>query len=192
MEPKVNTSPAFGKYSVMSCQVKDVKSKENNSATLYKLNTDDGNDANDVRYSKTAQAIRDDFFDAYYHGNNYKNFYLLQNDKTGEVISCAQTSWHYRNGDIQNPGFSTVIEQLSENDKYVNSGEPMLAYIINDASIKGFESVYSVSTPSNQSQAVARAKFSKTENEGITFMPQKSFLNFLDGAEKRSKIDYIL
>ena len=114
---KINTSPAFAKKPLLTCKIKSSANKEENNAVLYKLNPNDKSDYCDVKYSKTAQAIFDDFKKD--NCSDYHEYYMLQNSKTQEVISCAKTSRHYRCKGANNTGFSTYIETFAENDKYI-------------------------------------------------------------------------
>ena len=120
------------------------------------------------------------------------------NDKTKEVISCAQTSHHYRpiqisNGfesiTFENPGSNTLIEEMNVNQNYVNAAEPLLAYIVKSAGERFDSTVY---TSFNQDfvPALKRAKFSQTKL-GEFYIPEKRYATLINQAEEHSQIEYL-
>ena len=190
----INSSPAFGKTPVMECCIKDTITKKTNNATLYKLNPDSINDVYDVRQSKNTVSIKSDFIKSHLYGDRCNDYYILQNDKTQEVISCAQVSHRYRYDDAENIGLYTLATSLSENKKYINGLEPMLAYITKIAAERydnGVYAAYSLSDTMQTSEfpSLKHIKVSDAGKDGI-LIPSKRFLSFLDIAEKRSQINY--
>ena len=86
-------------------------------------------DAREIKYSKNARCIYYDFMiDAGKHISD-KDYYVLSNDRTKEVISCAQTSRHFRPENSEFSGLTTFIEEISENPKYEKGSLPLLAHI---------------------------------------------------------------
>ena len=45
-------------------------------------------------------------------------FFLLQNDKSKEVIACAETARHFRPDNAEYSGNTVFIEEIAENPKY--------------------------------------------------------------------------
>ena len=138
----IKSSPVFGKTAVMECRVKESANKLGENATLYKLNTDSTGDFYDVVRSKNTTCILNDYVKAYKYGNSLSEYYILQDDYTGEVISCAQVSRRYRNSNKENPGNCTFISAMSENKKYLNGAEPILAYMTKVAAERYDKSLY--------------------------------------------------
>ena len=89
---------SFGKSAVMTCTVKSADKKTKVDATLYQMNPLEREDYKDVMYSKHTLCIKPDFQRDTGHRQGMYDYYLLQNNKTKEVIACAQTSRHYRTG----------------------------------------------------------------------------------------------
>ena len=187
---RAGNSASFGKTAVLSCMLKQQPGKDKVSATLYKMDPHKLSDIDDVRYSKNTRCIRNDFFKAVEERHPNREFYLLQNDKTKEVICCAQTSHHFRSLDAQNPGLSTLIDEIGVNYNYVNGAEPMLAYIVKRAGERFDSTVYTAFTQ-DELPSLKRAKFSKT-NLGEFYIPEKRYNTLIDQAERRSQIEYLV
>ena len=122
-------NPAFGKQAVMTCVVKDKATGTPHNATLYKLDPKNEQDQRDVYFSKQAFCMSKDFEDGKTNPISCREFYMLQNDKTKEVISCAQTLHRCRRPKFTHPGLYTMIEEANSNYKYKNGEEPLYAYI---------------------------------------------------------------
>ena len=187
---KINSNQNFGKTALLSCQIKQEENKEKVNATLYKMDPHNPKDINDVKYSKQTRCIYRDFVAALEQRQQNREFYLLQNDKTGEVISCAQTSHHYRPANAQNEGFSTLIEEMNENKKYINASEPLLAYIAKHAAERYDSTVYTAFT-TDEIPSLKRAKFTQTKL-GEFFIPEKRYYVLIDQAEKHSQIEFLV
>ena len=195
---KLNNYHSFGKKALLTCEIKQEPKKNKIQATLYKMDPHNISDIDDVMYSKQTRCILPDFITSIEKLYPNKDFYLLQNDKTKEVISCAQTSHHYRpiqisNGfesiTFENPGSNTLIEEMNVNQNYVNAAEPLLAYIVKSAGERFDSTVY---TSFNQDfvPALKRAKFSQTKL-GEFYIPEKRYATLINQAEEHSQIEYL-
>ncbi len=185
---KIYGTQTFGKTPVLTCRIKDWETKQPHNATLYKMDPNNFQDLNEILYSKNTNSIKRNFMKAHAKNINYKDFYVMQNDRTMEVISCAQTEHRYGNFNKKNSGLYTLIEEMEENPNYINGMEPLTAGIIKNASARFDESIYT-SFRAEEAPYLKRAKFSKTK-EGAYYVPQKRFNAILMQAENRSQIDY--
>lgn len=180
---------SFGKTPILTCQFKQKDTNKKVDATLYKMDPHNPSDIKDVEYSKKARCM---IFDMKKDQGRFypaREYYIIQENKTGEVISCAQTSHHYRLNNAYCPGTSTTIEELADNEKYVNSTEPMLAFLAQNAFERYDKSVV-VGTYTDDESQFKRARFSKSKN-GDWILPEKRFTNLVDTAVKRNNIEFI-
>ena len=196
---RLNNCYSFGKKALLTCEIKQEPNKNKVQATLYKMDPHNLSDIEDVRYSKQTRCIHFDFQRASEQRVPNKDFYILRNDKTKEVISCAQTSHHYRPDQItrgfntitfENPGLSTLIEEMNVNPNYVNGAEPLLAYIVKVAGERFDSTVYSA-FDQEVVPSLKRAKFTQTKL-GEFFIPEKRYSILMDQAEKHSQIEYLI
>ncbi len=164
------------------------RNKKNN-ATLYKINKDKLAEFDETANYNNTRKILDAYKNTIFKGITPKEVYVLVDDKTGEIVSSATTTHHYRSIDEKNPGLCTLIEDFCTNDDYSNAGEAMLAFIVRRAQERNDNSVYSIHTSFDIPETIKRA-FIGTKKEGISYMPSKKFFSFIDKAEKRSKINY--
>ncbi len=196
----VKTSPAFGKTAVLECKVKDVKTNTANDATLFKLDFLNPLDVADVNYSKNTTCIREDFLKANLYRESSKDFFVLKDDKSGEVISCASACRRYGNYDKPKiTGKYTLIDEMSENPKYINGGEPLLAYIVKDSGERYSKAVYTAYNlvnsdewsdyTENQNPSLKLARFTDDKTKG-SYLPENRYMSFLDIAEKRNQINW--
>lgn len=129
----INNRVNFGKIQVMKCSVNQKGSNSKKSATLYEMEPDNPKDVQEVRYSKNARCIYYDFMIDAGKKDRGRRYYMLKDDKTQEVIACAQTSRHIRPENSTYSGQNTLIEEMSENPKYVDGAKPLIAYIAHRA-----------------------------------------------------------
>lgn len=180
---------AFGKTPVMTCKVKRQQDNKPVDATLYRLESGSLVDLRDIEMSKTAKVLSQHYSESTYR-NKHNDFYILQNDKTDEVICAAETSHHFRTTNDRFEGTSTVIDEFRANDKYANAAEPVIAHIVNKAGQQFDKSVVSALNQ-EEMPTLKHAKFSKTKN-GDYLLPEKRFGNFADRAEKKFSIEYLV
>ena len=184
----INTSVSFGKQPVMKCTIKEAETKKIMPATLYQLEVGKKSDIFDVEHSKNTMDIYNGFMKDSRLGSNYRQYYILQNDKTQEVIGCAQTSSHFSMKDDISGGHQLLVEELSENKKYLNGKEPILTYLINVARKAMKDSVvtcFDTNVVPNMKQVKP-----KQISTGEFVIPASRFDNALTHGEKRYNIDY--
>ena len=188
---KINFNQSFGKQEVMTCKVKESQQNSSKNATLYKLNPEDVNDQKDVYYSKQTICIADDFekapFDSF---ASKKDFYILTDDKSGEVISCAETSHRYRPSELPYSGQYTLIEEAKENNKYKNGLEPLFAYITKLASNNDDRFIFTAFDEETV-EGLKNSKFSQIKT-GEYYISQENFNPLIDNAEKQFKMEYFI
>ena len=180
---RTNNLQSFGKTALMQCKVRTLQDKERISATLYKMNPKDSNDVKEVKYSKTAYVLMPDMAKDAKKEYPSREYYLLTNDKTGEVISCSQTSNHFREGEEKVSGSYLMIEEFNANDKYINPIMPMIAFLA-DKAYKHFDSNIVMGTSDIDDKTLKREKFSRAKN-GDWYIPQKRFIDVTDKAVKK-------
>ncbi len=183
-------SISFGKTPVMTCSVKTADKKNKIDATLYKMNPQDREDQRDVRFSKHTNSIKSDFERE--SGNYYPSYdyFLLTNNKTKEVIACAQTSRHYRTGNARYNGCSTLINEMYENKNYVNGAEPVLAYIAHRAEER-FDTCVTTAFDRDEIPGLKHCKFTQLKT-GDWCIPEKRYPLLIDQAEVRENISFIV
>lgn len=177
------THPTFGKIPVMLCEMKKIHSKEKVNATLYLMDIKNKNDLKEIEYGKTSGCLRRDLKTDFYSIHPYRNYYLLKEDSTGEIIACAETSMHYRRTDDKKAGISVMVDEFGENYNYLNPAEPMFAFLANRA-IKQYSQNIIIGTSDCDEATLKKTMFTKTKN-GEWYMPERRFSQLLDKAEKR-------
>lgn len=185
---KIQTSPAFGKTKVMQCNIKNSKTNLKNSATLYKLDCLNKDDLKDLMYSKNSSEILTSFLLDRKSGKSTSDYYILCNDKTGEIVSCAQTEHRFKTTP-ENFGTYTLIRALGENKNYINPVEPLIAYIVKTACDRFDNSVYSV-YGFDEMPVLKRIKFSESKL-GEPFLPSKRFNSVINKAQEHSSINFV-
>ena len=186
----INSNINFGKTPLMKCIVKREDTKEKSEATLYQLDPKDSRDLNEVFYSKKAACMYPSMEKDRARRYPISEYYFIKDDKRGEVIASAQTSRHYRRDNVEFPRLTTLIEEMNTNNKYVNSAEPMLAFLANKA-FDRFDESLTTGFYTEDTTFLKRAKFSQTKN-GAWVLPEKRFNNLIDNAQKRSNIEFII
>lgn len=172
-----NTS--FGKSVVLDCQIKNRLTKEKEDATLYKYNTSDYSELRELRECDIPFNI---------DASGYSDIYVLQNDDNDEIISCAQTSNHFKNNSSNLFGFSTLIEEMDSNKNYINPVEPLLAGIIKEAQNKFHSSITFAIDPKDV-HSLSKLKLS-SDKLGDSFITEKRFDTIIDNANKHSNINF--
>lgn len=186
----INSAQSFGKKPVMICTVKKADTQEKAESTLYKLDPKSGSDLSEVKYSKKAKYMYGSMKKDKTRIHPYSEYYFLKDNKTGEVISYAQTSHHYRRDNVSFPGLTTLIEEMDGNDKYINSQEPMFAFLAQNA-LNRFDSSITDGLYREDTTMLKRARFSQTKN-GDWVLPEKRYTNLIDTAKKRSQIEFLV
>ncbi len=186
----VNYSYSFGRTPLMTCTVKQKEKNEKVSATLYKMDPKNPKDIDDVRYSKKGRYMYGDMLQESKQKQSAREFFMLQNDKTQEVISCAQISHRYRPSQ-KNQGFYSLIEEMNISNNYINGAEPIIAYLAYNAQNRLESSLYSAFHPEEIPIDMKRIKFSEG-NKGEWYLPQRRFNTLIDRAQAHSQIEFML
>ena len=182
----IKVSQSFGKTPVMKCSVKSAETGKKEYATLYQMDPRNGGDYNEVKSSKNTRDIFFDFEQDYFNRSSLKQYYLLKNDKTQEVIGCAETTKRMTGG--VSGGRYLQIEEISENQKYKNGIEPIFAYLVHFAKDVGQDAVVSISGE-NVIPNMHKAKQVQIKT-GEIITPYANFDEILNHAEKRYNIEY--
>lgn len=182
-------SISFGKTPVMTCTVKGANKKDIVNATLYQMDPHNNNDQRDVRFSKNTHCIKQSFERDCGHFQPIYEYYLLTNDKTQEVIACAQTSRHYRTGNARYNGCSTLIDEMSQNRNYINGAEPVLAYIVHNAEER-YDKTVTTAFDKDEIPCLKNSKFTQLKT-GDWCIPEKRYQLLIDQAEKRENINFV-
>ena len=183
-----NNNLNFGKIPILKCKV------ENNngaleSATLYKMEPNNPEDVKEIKFSKNARCIYYDFMrDAGKHISD-RSYYLLKNDKSKEVIACAQTAKHFRPSNAEYSGNTIFIEEMAENPKYVKGGEPLLAHIAL-CSLDEQNTTISTSNYASAIDSLSESEFIQTKT-GDWVLPQESYRTFVKQAMFDKSISYL-
>ena len=187
---KTNYSQAFGKQALMTCTIEEKESKTEKPATLYKLNPNDKSDREDIFFSRHANCIARDFKKAQFKSCHPKDFYIILNDKTNEVISCAQTSHRYKPSGFPNAGQYTLIEEASENKKYKNGLEPLFAFITKQSTKQCDENIFTAFDETTIPR-LENSKFLKADT-GEYYIPKANFNPVLQQTEEKYNIEYLV
>ena len=183
-----NNNLHFGKIPVLKCKVEENNGKLEN-ATLYKMEPNNPEDAKEIKFSKNARCIYYDFMrDAGKHISD-RSYYLLKNDKSKEVIACAQTAKHCRPNNAEFSGNTVFIEEMAENPKYVKGGQPILAHIALSA-LDSQDNTISTSSYANAIDSLNESEFVQTKT-GDWVLPQDSFKTFVKQAMFDTNMKYV-
>ena len=186
----VNQMHSFGKIPVMTCEIKQKDINQKKRSTLWKMDPKNSQDETEIRYSKHAKSIYSDFSNDRTKIHPYHEYFLLKDNETNEVIAAAMTSHHYRTGNIKFPGYTTLVEELENNKKYLNPSEAVMAYIVSKA-FDRFDDSVSTAFYNDEPSSLKSIMFSQTDN-GDWIMPEKRYMDFIDRAQKRYRIDFIV
>jgi len=171
---------SFGKRAILTCQIKDFKTKEKKDATLYQYDTKNQRDIDEVLS-----------YDLPFHIDltGYKNLYLLKNEENDDIISYAQTSNHMRRNNADMSGYATLVEEMDANKDYVNPVEPLIAGIAKEARDRFHSSIFFAMEPS---EVYALRKLKPTQaSHGEHYIPATRFNSIIDKATEHSQIDFI-
>lgn len=185
----INSEITFGKTAVMKCCIKQKNTKEKAQSTMYQLDTKNNTDLTEVFYSKNARCMYFSMIKDRYRFYPSSEYYFIKDDKTGEIISCVQTSRHYRRENEKQPNLTTLIEELNTNPKYINTTEPIIAYLAQKAFTRMDDSI-TIGCYFDYPKDLKRIKFSQVKN-GDWVLPEKRFNDFIDTAQKRSNIEFL-
>lgn len=198
---KITYAQSFGKTPLMHCTVKrampqetpskktkkqEDKKQEKIAATLYQLDPRIEKDMQDASYSKTAYVLSGDMNRDAHRFYPISEYFILTNDKTGEVISCAQTSKRYRLDDKKIPGYYMLVEEFNTSRNYTSPAEPMFAFLT-DKAFKHNDTSIVIGTYDIEGPELKKSRFTLKKN-GEWYMPERRFNDFFDTAQKRYDI----
>lgn len=186
-------SISFGKTPVMRCVVKSADKKEKNSATLYEMDINNPSDCKEITYSKNARCLQQGLYTDLMSGYPAYKYYLLKDDKTQEVIACAQTSRHYREAGTRKTTYTgkyTLIDEMEANKKYINGAEPVLAYIAYNADSQ-FDNFVSAAFDKDEVTPLRQEKFTQLRT-GDWAIPKKRFSVLIDRAKEKEDINFLV
>ncbi|MBQ3641342.1 hypothetical protein II906_05400 [bacterium] len=186
---QINNTVNFGREALMTCQVKQVEENKKYPATLYKMDQLKADDYHDIQNSRNTNAIKLDFENEYYRRNPIHDFYILQNDKTREIIGCAEKNTHFKTWEDVDTGVITLLQTLSVNPKYLNAGEPIFTYIVKDAK-DCFRKAVTLATGENIVPNMGQAKFTENKDKNLV-LRSAAFEPVIEQGEKRYGIQYI-
>lgn len=185
----INNTTSFGKIPVLQCKVEEASTGNISKATLYQMEPSKPEDAREIKYSKNARCIYYDFMvDAGKHISD-RNYYLLKNDKTKEVIACAQTAKHYRPANSQFGGITTFVEEIAENPKYVKGAQPIFAHIALN-SLDSNDLSVSTSTYANAVDSLVDSRFVQIET-GDWILPKDEYRDFIKQVMYDNDLTYL-
>ena len=187
---RIDSNQKFGKQALMTCEVKERGKEGTQRATLYSLDPQNASDRNDVRYSKQTFCIASDFERQQYEKFPQKEFYVVNNDKTGEVVSCAEISHHYSPMLNEKGGVYTLIEEAKLNKKYDNGEKPLLAYIARQAVDKYEEAVIGACEESAL-ENFEGDNFTKLRT-GEIVAPKENFMKIMKQADEDCSTEYLV
>ena len=118
-----------------------------------------------------------------------RNYYLLKNDKSKEVIACAETAKHFRPSNAEYSGNTIFIEEIAENPKYVKGGQSLLAHIAL-SSLDSPDTTISTSNYANAIDSLNESEFVQTKT-GDWVLPKEAFKPFVKQAMFDTKMQYI-
>lgn len=182
---KVNSinNITFQKAKVATCQVKD-EYKMRKNASLYLMNPMNSDDIEKVENSDGADAIRRNFLSG---KNNNSKFYTLEDDESGEIIACAQTSQRYSQDG--NEGYYTILEELQGNPDYVGSLIPMISYVAHSAQLNNHTHI---STAFRQEEMPKLRGYEFMPQNGVWTIPETKLNRVADNAEYKCSMEYII
>jgi len=178
----ISSAQSFGKTPVMVCSVRRAGNREKTRATLYQLDVSDTRDIADVRYSKTALCMLKDMMNDKY-SSLPKEYFIMTDDRTGEVISCAETSNHIRVSDDKLSGKYLLVNEFNQNGGYIRPDIPMFAFFA-QKSFWGRNSNIVMGTSNFEEKTLKRTGFSQAKN-GEWFMNNRRYLDIIDFARKK-------
>ncbi|MBQ3641029.1 hypothetical protein II906_03775 [bacterium] len=185
----INSNLNFGKQALMTCFVRSMDTNEKCSATLYKMNQLNADDFYDVMNSKNTIAIKRAMETDFFKRRETSDFYVLQNDKTQEIIGCAEKQNHYKPVDDVDSGMITVINELSGNFNYLNPQEPIFIYLVKNAQ-DSFRNAITMATGDDIMRNLRGAKFTKNRANDLV-LRGRAFDSYLQQAEQRYNVEYI-
>ena len=177
----------FGKKPVLECFVK-TKDNKKFDATLYKLDYKDPKDREEVRNNNFLADFRAHFL-PFRKDVSGLNFYVLENNETNEIVSCAETSRRIKRYPLVEDGTYTNIESVRENKNYIDPFFSILGQIIKEG-IEHYDRGIKISDFYCDRKDMKKYKFSKKEDEFEWNLPERRFQETLSKVELRNQISF--
>ncbi len=178
----ISSAQSFGKVPVMYCKVQKNNSENKTRATLYQLNIFDYKDIGFAKYSKTSLRFLQDMIND--KRNDFpKEYFIMTNDRTGEVISCAETSNHLRVSGDKNTVKYLLINEYNQNGNYIRPDIPMFAFFAKKANATGNSNI-AIGTSNIDEKTLKKSGFSQTKNSEW-YMPQRRFFDIISLAKRK-------
>ena len=185
----INSNLNFGKQALMTCFVRNMDTNEKCPTTLYKMNQLNSDDYHAVMYSKNTTAIKRAFELDFIKRRETSDFYVLENDKTQEIMGCAEKQNHYKPDDDVDSGMRTVINELSGNFNYLNPQEPIFIYLVKNAQ-DSFRNAITMATGDDILYNLRGSKFTRNRGNDLV-LRGRAFDSYLQQAEPRYNVEYI-
>ncbi|MBQ8635119.1 hypothetical protein IJX73_01165 [bacterium] len=172
---------SFGKYPILNCQVKDSKTKQKKDATLYKYDPHNVKDMKEIRQRQIPFGIDE---------MGYTKIYILEDDETKDIVSCAQTSRHYRSNNLHQAGFSTLIEDMESSKAYINPSEPLIAGLAKEAQDRSDSSIF-LARPIQDVHSISNVRMAANKL-GEHYLTERRFNSVIDKACEHSQIEFLI
>lgn len=178
----------FSKKAILTCQIKNAKTKEKQSATLYSYNPARNlADKKELKSnSRTARLYFPIERSSLAQDIGFE-FYALKVDDTDEVVSCAQVTHHLKPRNSKLAGLSTQIDALDTNMKFINPAEPLIAGVVKKAQER-YDSFVVLTIHPEEMYGLKGIKLS--EHKGDSYIPEKRFNSIIDKSSERSQIEF--
>lgn len=181
-------SQSFGKEAMLSCKITNKAARSKQDATLYKYDSKDFSDSVEIDSMEDLPLyVRKDFVNENFYGGG-SLIYILQNDSNEDIISYAQTTRHIRKDGQHNNIRSTQIDEIDAHYGYINSTEPLVAGIAQEAQIRDDDRVVFALRKEDVPQIKA-IKLNESE-KGELYIPKKRYSSFINKAQERSQIEF--
>ena len=181
-------SPNFGKEAILSCNIIKRATQQRQEATLYKYDAKDYRDTVEIdSMEQIPLYVRRDFINENFYGGG-SLIYVLQDNKTKDVISYAQTTRHIGFDKNKTQIAKTHIDEIEANYSYINASEPLVAGITSESSKTSDERVL-FAIRKEDVPSLKSIKLSETDF-GELYIPRKRYNSIMQKAQERSQIEY--
>lgn len=177
----ISSAQSFGKTPVMYCKIKRADNREKTRATLYKLDIFDHRDITYAKYSNTSLRFLHDMINDK-RNSQPKDYFLMTDDKTGDVISCAETSNHLRVSNDKISGKYLLINEYNQSGNYIRPDVPMFAFFAQKAASGGNGNI-AIGTPNIEESTLKKDGFLQAQNTEW-YMPHTRYSGIIALAKK--------
>jgi len=188
----IKTSPSFGKTRVLSAKVKNLKTDEFEQATLYKMDSKNPYDYDEMENAASNSRfyhIYKDFSNSARRSRSYQDYYLLTTDNDNKPIAAAESaSFCFDTNDERKNNINVVVEELASDKEYKDAHLPVLAKIVSDAEIANAKNVFTAFREEDYPD-LKTGSFSVTKHENW-LLPKKRFDTLLTIAAKKTYVEF--